>query len=124
MKARLELTETSSECSWDLDPVLTEYANKYMDNFVWYQTLINEITMSFSPEPENLKRSKILDPYLRELLAQQDKYMCLKQDKTLNNLQQRIAFVYGPLTKIWTAMEAKQEYQAADQGKTNLLFEM
>ena len=69
MKARLELTETSSECSWDLDPVLTEYDNKYMDNFVWYQTLINEITMSFSPEPESLKRSKILDPYLRELLA-------------------------------------------------------
>ena len=36
--------------------------------------------------------------------------MCLKQDKTLSNLQQRIAFVYGPLTKIWTAMEAKKEY--------------
>ena len=50
--------------------------------------------------------------------------MCLKQDKTLSNLQERIAFVYGPLTKIWTAMEAKKEYYAADQGKTNLLFEM
>ena len=69
MKARLELTETSSECSWDLDPVLTEYANKYMDNFLSYQTLINEIIMSFSPEPENLNIGKILDPYLRELLA-------------------------------------------------------
>ena len=54
-KGRFELTETSSECSWDLDPVLAEYANKYRDNFVSNQTLINEI-MSFNPVPENLKR--------------------------------------------------------------------
>ena len=33
-KERSELIETSKECSWDLDPVLAEYANKYMDNFV------------------------------------------------------------------------------------------
>ena len=100
-KGRFELTETSSECSWDLDPVLAEHVNKYMDNFVSNQTLINGI-MSFNPAPENLKRGKILDAYLRELLAEQDKYICLNQDKTLSNLQQRIAFVYGPFTKIWT----------------------
>ena len=55
--------------------------------------------MSFNPVPENLKRGKILDPYLRELLAEQDKYICLNQDKTLDNLQQRIAFVHGPSQK-------------------------
>ena len=33
-KERFELTETSADCSWDLDPILTEYANKYMDNFL------------------------------------------------------------------------------------------
>ena len=71
------------------------YANKYMDNFVSNQTLINKI-MSFNPVPQNLKRGKILDPYLRELLAKQDKYICLNQDKTLGNLQQRIAF------RVWT----------------------
>ena len=57
-KGRSELTETSSECSWDLDPVLAEYANKYIDNFVSNQTLINEI-MFFNLVPENLKRGKI-----------------------------------------------------------------
>ena len=98
--------ETSSECSWDLDPVPVKYTNKYMDNFVSNQTLINEI-MSFNPVPENLERGKILDPYLRELLAEQDKYICLNQDKTLGNLQRRIAFVYGPHTKVWTALEAE-----------------
>ena len=117
-KGQFELTETSSECSCDLDPVLAEYTNKHMGNFVSNQTLINEI-MSFNPVPEHLKRGKILDPYLRELLAEQDKYICLNQGKTLGNLQQRIAFVYGPLTKIWTAMETKKESYLADEGETN-----
>ena len=41
--------------------------------------------MSFNPVPENVKTVKILDPYLRELLAGQEKYICLNQDKTLCN---------------------------------------
>ena len=80
--------------------------------------------LCLNPVPENLKRGKILDPYLRELLAEQDKYVCLKQDKTLGNLQQRISFVYGPLTMIWTAMEAEKESYLAEEGETNPLFEM
>ena len=91
-----------------VDPVLVEYANKYMDNFISNQTLTNEI-MSFNLVPEHLKRGKTLDPYLRELLAEQDKYICLNQDKTLGNLQQRIAVLYGPLRKIWATLEAERE---------------
>ena len=64
--------------------MLAENANKYVDNFVSNQTLIKEI-MSFNPVPENLKKGKIVDPYLRELLAEQDKYIFLNQDKTLSN---------------------------------------
>ena len=120
-KGRLELTETFSECSWDLDPVLAKYANKYMNNFVSNQALINEI-MSFNPVPENLKRGKILNPYLRELLAEQDKYICLDQDKTLGNLQQKTAFVYGPFANIWTAMEAEKESYLAGKRETKPLF--
>ena len=122
-KGRFEPTETSTECSWNLDPTLTEYANKYMDNFVSNQTSVNEI-MSFNPVPQNLKRRKILDPYLTELLTEQDKYICLNQDKPFGNLQQRIAFVYGHLTKIWTAMEAEKESYLADEGETNSQFEL
>ena len=51
-----------------------------MGNFELNQTLLTEI-MSFNHPPENLKESKILDPYLRELLVQQDKYVCLNQNK-------------------------------------------
>ena len=120
-KGRFEVTETSTECSWDLDPVMAEYTNKYIDKFISNQTSINEI-MSFNPVPENLKRVKILDPYSKVLLAEQDKYICLNQNKTLSNLQQRIAFVYGPLTKVWTAVETEKESYVADEGETNPLF--
>lgn len=53
----------STDCSWDLDPVLAEYTNKYIDNFVPTLALINE-SIYFNPMPENLKRSKILHPHL------------------------------------------------------------
>ena len=79
--------------------------------------------MSFNLTPENLQKGKTLDPHLRELLAERDKYICLNQNKTLSNSQQRIAFVYGNLAKIWTAMEAEEPY-IADKGETNPLFEM
>ena len=54
-EGKIRPEETSSECSWDLDPVLAEYGNKYIDNFVSNQTLISEI-MSFNPIPENSER--------------------------------------------------------------------
>ena len=44
-----------------------------MYNFESNQTLINEIT-PLNHVAENLKKCKILDLYLRKLLAEQDKY--------------------------------------------------
>ena len=117
------MAETSADCSWDQDSILTEFANNYMDSFVSNQTLINEI-MSFNVPPENLKKDKNLDPYLGEQLADQDKYICLNQDKTLSNFQQIIAFVYEPLTKIWIAMESEKEPCVADERETIHLLEM
>ena len=78
----------------------------------------------FDIVPENLKKGKILDPYLRELLTEQDKHICLNQDKTLGNLQEKVAFVYWPLTKIWTAMEAEKESYVAGNRETNPFFEL
>ena len=42
----------------------------------------------------------------------------------MSNLQQRIAFVYGPLTKMWTAIEPEKESLVADEWETNPLFEI
>ena len=74
--------------------------------------------------PEKLKKGKIVPPPLRKLLAEQDKYSYLNQEKNLSNLKQRIIFVYGPLTKIWTAMEAEKEAYVAYEWKTNLLLKI
>ena len=43
----------------------------------------------------------------------------------MNNLQQRIALVYGSLTKFWTAMETEKESSVvAVEEETNHLLEM
>ena len=52
-------------------------------------------------------------------LAEQDKCICLNQDKTLSNLQQRIAFLYGLPTKLWTTLEAEK-----DEEQTKSMFEI
>ena len=36
----------------------------------------------------------------------------------MSNLQQRIGFVYNPLTKIWAAKEAEKESYVADERET------
>ena len=56
-KGRFELKETSAECSWDLDPLLAEYANTYIANFVSNQTLINVI-IPFNPVWEKIFLSR------------------------------------------------------------------
>ena len=40
--------------------------------------------MAFNHVPENVKKGKTLDTYLKELLAEQEKYIRLDQDKTLS----------------------------------------
>ena len=74
------------------------------------------VYMSFNSVSENLKKGKFLDPFLKALL--------LSQEKSLSNLQQRVAFVYESLTKISTAMEAEKELYVAEEGKLIPLLEM
>ena len=73
-KERFKLIEMSTECSWHLDLVIAECANKYMENVVSNQTLINKI-VSVNHVIETFKKGKILDLYLKELLAGQDIYI-------------------------------------------------
>ena len=105
--ARFELTVKSNN-SWALDPDLAKYANDYILNFAPVQTLAERI-LDKNPVPTNIKGENLLDPYLRELMVEQNKRIPLSQDKALSKLQQKIAAVYGPLCKIWHAMEGEKE---------------
>ena len=72
------------------------------------QTL-TEGVLNTNPVPINIKSENLLDPYLRELMLEQGKNVPLSQDKLLSNLQQRSAYVYGTLNRIWTAIETEKE---------------
>ena len=74
----------------------------------WIQTLSYNI-LSKNPDSTVVKGAKLLDPYLNEFLLKQDKRIPLGQDKSLANLQQKICFVYGPLCRIWSAIEVEKE---------------
>ena len=72
------------------------------------QTL-TEGVLNTNPVLINIKSENLLDPYLRELMLEQGKHVPLSQDKLLPNLQQRSAYVYGTLNRIWTAIETEKE---------------
>ena len=122
-RGSFELSENNAEYTWELEEGLADYANKYMDKFISNQTIFNDVT-SFNPVPDNVKKSKLLDSYLKELLAEQEKHISLSQNKMLGNLHQRINFVYGPLSRIWAAMEAERNVSIADGEENNMLMEI
>ena len=55
-----------------------------------------------------IKGENLLDPYLWELMVEQNKCIPLSQDKSLLNLQKKIASVYGPLCRIWVVLEMEK----------------
>ena len=68
-----------------------------------------EYILRANPILSNIKADLLLDPYLRKLLSKQGKQFPLNQYKSLVNLEQRTTIIYGPLSKIWTALEARKE---------------
>ena len=118
---RFELSGDSNN-AWEINDELASYANKFIKNFCPNQKLVDDILLK-NPVPSNIYGEFLLDPYLRELLSDKGKRVPINQDKSLHNLQKRIAFVYGPLSKIWTALEAEKEAfecneDRVDEGKT------
>ena len=65
-----------------------------------------------------MRGCKKLDGFIKEMLLEQSKSICLSQEKSLANLQQRIEFVYGPLSKIWAAVE-EEKTKAEDGGNVD-----
>ena len=80
--------------------------------------LQNEIT-SFNLVSGNVLNAKTLDPYLRELLTEHYKHICISLDKQLTTLPQQKNLVYGPLSIICAAMKPDREASVGseDEGK-------
>ena len=104
---RLELSGDSSN-TWEINADLAGYPNKHIKTFLSNQTLM-EYILRANPILSSIKADLLLDPYLRKLLSKQGKQFPLNQYKSLVNLEQRTTIIYGPLSKIWTALEARKE---------------
>ena len=78
---------------------LAEYAKRLIQNFTSTET-VTEGILDKNPVPTNNKRKNLLDLYFRKLMVEQNKHIALSQDKSLINLQQKLACVYRPLRAV------------------------
>ena len=118
--ARFELSEETEK--WTLDPELAKYANKYIDTFITNQSLKENILVE-NPVPANVHGCKKLDSFVREMLVEQNKTICMSQEKSLANLQQRIENIYEPLSKVWSAIEM-EKVNVDNENEEDLIFTM
>ena len=50
-----------------------------------------------------------LDEYIKKLLSDSKKLSTLNQEKALKGTQDKVALILGPLTRLWSIMEAERE---------------
>ena len=55
-----------------------------------------------------------LDEYIKELLSDSKKLSTLNQEKALKGTQDKVALILGPLTRLWSIMEAEREALSDD----------
>ena len=65
--------------------------------------------MNFHPAPSNLRVVPELDGYIRTILSNNNKAITLSNDKTLKGIQEKIQYLFGPLLKIWCAIDQDKE---------------
>ena len=70
---------------------------------------IREKIQATNPIPFNVKGSQKLDEYIKEILSDNKKLSALNQEKALKGIQEKVASILGPLTRLWSIMEAERE---------------
>lgn len=98
---------------------MASYANKYFKKFVPEKNL-NESILTSSPIPLNIHGPKKLDEFFKELLEDQRKKTELYWDTSLEDIQQKVVQVLGPLAKLWMAVESANE---SDSDKVEIHLE-
>ena len=85
---------------------------------------IREKILAINPIPYNVKGTQKLDEYIKELLSDSKKLSTLNQEKALKGTQEKVASILGPLTRLWSIMEAEREALADDDEATSGHMEM
>ena len=104
---RFEL-ETASFKQWELPTGLTEYLHKYMCQHVADKEIKEQVLVD-NPIPSNIKRTPVLDNYIKELLLENKRSLTLNHEETLKCLQDKFGNVLGPLLRLWNIMEEEKE---------------
>ncbi|XP_066912059.1 uncharacterized protein [Clytia hemisphaerica] len=116
---RFELDPDNSEEKWDLPENLLEYIHKYIKLHVTDKDIKDSIIYE-NPVPTNLKQVPELDGYIRTILANNHKTLTLKSEKTLKLIQEKIFLAFGPLMKIWYAVDQDKIQNPDDESTKHL----
>ena len=106
-RARFEASEEGKN-NYKLSEELSSYIKSSCVEYV-SDKVLKERILDENPVPENVIRTKKLDSFLKELLEEKGKKFCIKADTNLMNIQDRIRYVFGPLSKVWTMVEEEKE---------------
>lgn len=107
-RKRFEASAEEAQFQWKLPKGMASYANKHLQKFVPEKDLRDSI-LTFSPVPSNIDGPKKLDEFFKELLDEKKKKTELFWDSSLEKIQQKTVNVFGPLSKVWMAIESANE---------------
>ncbi|XP_066912456.1 uncharacterized protein [Clytia hemisphaerica] len=116
---RFELDPEAAEEKWELPNNLLEYIHKYIKLHVADKDIKDSIVWE-NPVPTNLKQVPDLDSYIRTILSNNNKSITLKSEKTLKTIQDKMFLVFGPLLKIWDAVDQEKSRNPEDESTVHL----
>ena len=101
---RFEAMSEESHEEWVLPDGMKEYIIRYFHEYIPEKTLKDSIMYS-NPIPTNFTMSLELDNFIKDLLHERGRNKELSFDKILKTIQDKSMQIFGPLSKMWMAME-------------------
>ena len=84
--------------------MMVNYANEQFHSYV-KDTDIKHQTLLTNPVPENLKKAKKLDKFVKDILKEKHKQKDVDQDATFERIQCKNINILGPLSKLWLLIQ-------------------
>lgn len=100
---RFRVTREEDLHKWSLPVELATYANEASEEFIPEKELKEQVLLE-APRPSNLDPIKVLDESLGNVLKKEHP-QSLELDRMLKKVQERVADIMGPLSKVWMMVE-------------------
>ena len=103
-RCRFEAMPDEAANLWELPTEMGEYVNRHMTKFINEKTIVDTVLLD-NPVPPNITKPFKMDDFFRELLDERRRKSELSLDSVLEKIQQKTVNVFGPLSKVWLAVE-------------------